>query len=249
MQEEYEEDRPFSGVSYIQTSQAYSDQHGGIEEWFPNNSFRTFIQGSSILSKYHMSMSTDSHEKQLKDEIKELGQILSLSDKISTDMINISLHTYKKISDLYKKHNKKKTKNKLFVFSTYWGLKHSGQLITHQTVAEILNISPKIVCKALKEINKFVYQTDFPTQKLPPVSFSYYIQSLNLSWSYLDPIHKLYEELIVSPDFNHRPDSLLAGILYLFSQETKKEQICKLLNISETTIYQMYKKILQNKNN
>lgn len=221
----------------------YSEQHYSYDSSQPHNSLRTYIKGNSRLAKLQFWHTTDQKELALKKAIDELKEMVTLFDEYLVDKCII---IFKKINEFYSKNKIKKNKNKMYIYSIYWVLKNEGRLVSHKIISDTLKLSNKKICNSIKEIYDDIYNTDFIKnyEKIQnnQVSISNFISLLNLSWEYLEPTEFMFNELYKSKEFNnHKPISLLASIFNFFGID--KKLILDVFQISETTIYQITKKI------
>lgn len=251
----YDEDykNPFSGENYIEDN-IYSEQHGKNkffdQKFYPKNSLRTFISGNSRLSKIHFYSSTNSVEKQLKLEIEELKlKIISLSCEEQQKI----LLSYKTFFDLYRKHNKKKNKNKLFIYTIYNVMKNTKILVTHKKIAELFNCDKKDICKAIKDVDIFLEHTLYDTKNGDTngginggtngnKDINELLEKLNIDLKFSKEINELYLKLLDDNEFKkHKYNSILAGIM--FSYNPQKFIISELTGVSPTTVISINKKI------
>lgn len=238
----YLEEIDHQGLSYIDTKDCYSEQHGQqTDALFPNAGLRTYISGNSRLSKLNLWLSGNDKEKIIKDETEEFARRL---ENLPFGIKNFCFTLYKKLSELYKEQKKKKTKIKLYSYILYLAYKNSGEMVSHQFIAQVLDTNIKTVCKAIKEIDSFIHQNGFQIQFNEDISIEFYIKKLNLPLERIPQIENIYILIKNHIDFvQHRPNSVLGGILSFLFPELERYDISQILNISETTIYQIYKKL------
>jgi transcription initiation factor TFIIIB Brf1 subunit/transcription initiation factor TFIIB len=235
----------FGGNSYVETVPGYSDHHGpSSDPMFPKNSLGTLISGNSRLARLNMWVSVDSFEKQLKEEIDFLVKTL---DTLDSHTINCVVLMYKRISELYHDNNIKKSKIKVYSYVIFHTLKRI-QMVSHQTVSNLLSIDSKLVCKALKNVDQFVIKHQKCEQK---VFFHVYsLDNFNIDETIKEKINEMYSSIKDDTRFDkHKPNSLLAGIVFFFSLKYKieldRQHISFIAGVSETTVFQVYKKILE----
>lgn len=235
-----------NGVTYLDDTY-YSEQHSKIDPFYPKNSLRTYIQGNSNLSKLHLWTTTNNTELNLKKDLEEVKKNLERYpiDKESCDFI---IYCYRDISNIYEKLKKKKNKDKIFIYCVFFMLKIYNKNPSHKVISSLLNKDTKKICKSIKEVSEFLNNTEFYDKyenKLnKEMSISYYIISMKLSFDYMDSIQDMLKELKNDPVFSpHNDISLLASIFYYYCL-ADKETIKKLFLISDTTLYQIKKKIM-----
>ena len=231
--------------SYI-VNPVYSDSHGVIDKLFPKNSFRTFIAGNSKMSKIHTRISTDSKEKQLQDDFKVLDNILDNFNNIIKEKTKLF---YYKISGIYSQNKCKKTKTKVFTYCIFTILKEEGIVITSKTLSEILKLDSKKIYSGIKDVSNFLNIVGYrrETKKIP-LNIVNIVNKINIPFIYNSLVEEMYEILSEIDDFKcHKPLSLLSAILFYICEENNlgidKKKLCENIEISETTIYQINKKI------
>lgn len=217
------------------------EKYYNAKEMFPINSNRTFVPGTSRIAIMSRWLS-DSSENRLKQNLDNLIHTLEYNN-IEFKTIQKIIQNYKKIYDIYKELNKKIKIVKMYIFSTYYTLKNLGIFTNHNTIAKYFDVSGKFVCNALKEIGEVLYMNNIVFEDREIKDYiRHYIERLGLSNIYIDYTYELYEELVKSKEFNnHKKSVILAGILFSFNIE--KETIKEVLTISDTTLYQINKKI------
>lgn len=226
--------------TYI-TDAIYSDHHQIVNQDSPKNSLRTFIKGNSRLAKIHFWYSTDQKELQMTKSIDMFKSIIE--NKIQEKYIDQCILFFKYISTFYSKNKIKKNKKQIFIYCVYLALKN--ELVNYKTISEIFNTTDKKIRQAILEISNDVHDLDYIKNYNSTnynINISKFIKKLNGSWGYLEPITNLFNQVINDEFFNnHKPLSILASIFIFFN--FNKNDILKEFDISETTLYQINKKL------
>jgi hypothetical protein len=234
----------YKGKSYIEEKQAYCDHSSNTDSYFPKNSLRTFISGNSRMSKFHLSITTDTYEKQMKADFQMIDSYLFEYNESVRDKAK---KLYYDISAIYKKYNQKKTKYKIMAFIFFKILSKINCMVKHQTIADILKISNKQACLGIKEIDIFLNCKKEYIDSISDTKQSIYLllDKMELPYVFYDKINSIYEDIKDDDDFiSHRKDTVLCGIIsYLNEKTLYKKYISNKINISQTTIYQICIKI------